>query len=1330
MTDRFELHTHSRYSNIRLLDALATPKQIVDRAIELGLKGICLTDHECLSGHVKMNKYSLEKAKENPDFKVGLGNEIYLVDEVPTKEHYHYLLIAKDKEGHKILRILSSLAWIKNYYKQGQMERVDTLKADLERYVRMNPGHLIATSACIGGELGKNILKLNSARQIGDKNSEYEAGQAIVNFLKWNKELFGDDFYLEIQPGVSKEQIIVNKQIVKTAKAINVKIVVNCDTHYLKKEDRYVHKSFLNSKEEEREVDAFYQDAYLHTNEEIIEKLKLSDITEQECLNYFANSMEIYDKIEMYDLFHTQQIPKVKVKDYPKPISTQGDYFEEHYPILSSMFISDDKIERYWVNECINKLNELDKNNDKYLSRLEEEANTKKIIGEKLGTNIFAYPVTLQKNIDIFWQLGSPVGAGRGSSCSGLNHYLLGVTQLDPLEWNFPFWRYLNPERIELPDIDLDLAPSKRPIILDYIKKERGKNFYDGIDGCFRTELGCTLVATFGTETAKSAVQTACRGYRAEGFENGIDSDTGLFLSSLIPKERGFVWSVSDTYYGNEKEGRKPVAAFKTEIDKYPGLLEIILGIEGLISRRGSHASGVIFNDEDPFEFLCYMRTPSGDITTQYDLHDAEYCGATKYDFLVTEVQDKIAETIRLLQEDDKIEKDLTLREVYDKYLHPNVLPIEDKEIWKLIQDVKVLSLFQFDSPVGKQAAKKIKPSSMSELSDSNGLMRLMPLESGETPLDKYVRFKNDISQWYAEMRNEYGLSDKEITAVERHFKQSYGVPPSQEQLMTMLMDEDICHFTLAEANAARKTVGKKVLSEVPKLHEKVLTQASSPNLGRYIWECGIGPQMSYAFSCIHATAYSFIAFQSAYLCAKYNPIYWNTACLIVDSGSLENNVELVDIYEKEDFENYNYTDLPNKSGKIKEKGSDYAKIASAIGSIMNEKVKVSLVDINKSDYSFKPDVENNRILYALKAVNRIGSDVIEKIKKGRPYSGIKDFMKRCPLNKTVMVNLIKAGAFDETDKAWAAALGEVRKVIMAYYLSIVSEPKTKLNMQNFNGLMQKNLIPDSLDFSKKVFVYNKDLKKVKKGNNLIFDDMKLKFYEEYFDLEDLEYDNGITYIDAKKWDKQYKIVMQEAKEWLIANQDNVLKEFNYLLFKESWDKYAKGSISAWEMESICFYYHEHELSKLDNEKYGLVDFNSLSSESAIERYWTRNGRQIPIYKLSRICGTVLAKDDNRSSVTLLTTTGVVTVKFTREYYAMFKTQLSEKQEDGKKKVVEKGWFTRGNKIIVTGYRREDSFVGKTYKNTPTHQLYLITNISEDGTQLELQHERYQVKTV
>lgn len=192
-------------------------------------------------------------------------------------------------------------------------------------------------------------------------------------------------------------------------------------------------------------------------------------------------------------------------------------------------------------------------------------------------------------------------------------------------------------------------------------------------------------------------------------------------MSSLVPSERGFLWPLKDVVNGNEDKDRKPSRPFINEVSQYPGLLDIMMAIEGLVNKRSSHASGVILFDEDPYEFGCFMRTPKGEIITQYDLHMAEAAGMTKYDFLVTEFQDKLAEAIKLLQKDNQIEKELTLREVYDKYFHPSVLPINNQEIWKLLHNNSVLNIFQFDSTVGSQAAKKIKPINILEMADANG---------------------------------------------------------------------------------------------------------------------------------------------------------------------------------------------------------------------------------------------------------------------------------------------------------------------------------------------------------------------------------------------------------------------------------------------------------------------------------------------------------------------------------------------------------------------------------------------------------------------------------
>ena len=1302
---RFEVHSHTHYSNIRLLDSINRPKELVKRAIELGLSGIAITDHECLSGHIEMNIFSQELQKEHPDFKLALGNEIYLCGSRDMgQKYYHFILIAKNALGHRALRELSSRAWMNSYWDRG-LERVVTLYSDIEEILQKYPNSLIATTACLGGELSTSVLKLNMAEATFNTAEAQAEHEHIVNFVLWCQEQFGDDFYIELAPGQSKDQIAANKRLMAIAAAFNAKMVIGTDAHYLKKEDRYVHKAYLNSKGGEREVDDFYEFSYFQTNEEVIENLKAADIFEENIETMFKNSLEIYDKIENYSLLHKQQIPKVEVKDYPKK---KNEYVQ--YDILNSLYNSDDKVERYWVNECVNKLVELKQHNDEYLARLEEEARVKKVISGKLETNMFAYPVTLQHYINLFWECGSMVGAGRGSSCAGLNHYLLGVTQLDPIKWNLPFWRYLNDERAELGDIDLDLCPSKRPLIIQKIKEERGQNFDSNLDELTKNNLGCTLIATFGTEGTRSTILTACRGYRSEDYPDGIDVDTAQYMSSLVPSERGFLWTLNEVVNGDSDKGRKPVKPFVNEVNQYPGLLDIMLAIEGLINKRSSHASGVIMFDENPYEFGCFMKTPNGEIITQYDLHMAEAAGMTKYDFLVTEVQDKITQTIKFLQEDGEIESDLSLKEIYNKYFHPAVLPIEDSKYWKSLHNNSVLNIFQFDSDVGSQAAKKIRPTSILEMADANGLMRLMTNEKGQdTPMEKYIKFKNNINLWYQEMEK-YGLTKEEQENLKPHFLKSHGVPPSQEQLMTMLMDPEICGFTLAEANAARKIVGKKLMSKIPELREKVLTQAKSPCLGHYVWDCGIGPQMGYSFSIIHALAYSFIGFQTMYIATRWNPIYWNTACLVVNSGSLE--------MEENDFDE-----------DRKEKSTDYAKTSKALGDILSEGIKVSLVDINKSEFGFKPDAANNEILFGLKALGNVGGPVIEQIKAGRPYANIADFMARCPLNKSAMISLIKGGAFDKLEREWAAELNtHPRYLAMVYYISKVCEAKSKLTLQNFNGLVQKDLIPAELDLQKRTFAFNKYLKAEKKvGKYYVFDDVCLTFYEQFFDMEELEVINGVTCIVQTKWDKTYQAVMDKARDWLKANHDTTLSAYNKLLFKECWDKYAQGNISAWEMESLCFYYHEHELAAVDVLKYGISDFFDLPQEPIVDYFIKRNGKDIPIYKTFKIIGTVISKNDNKNTITLLTTTGVVPVKFTKEYYAMFGRQISEKQEDGTKKVMEKGWFVRGSKLMITGFRRDDMFVAKRYTHTPTHQLYKI-DLVNGGRDMELLHERYGIE--
>ena len=294
----------------------------------------------------------------------------------------------------------------------------------------------------------------------------------------------------------------------------------------------------------------------------------------------------------------------------------------------------------------------------------------------------------------------------------------------------------------------------------------------------------------------------------------------------------------------------------------------------------------------------------------------------------------------------------------------------------------------------------------------------------------------------------------------------------------------------------------------------------------------------------------------------------------------------------------------------------------------------------------------------------------------------------------------------------------------MAYYILKICEPKKKLNLQNWNGLVQHGLVPKELELQIRIFNFTKYLKaNCKAGTSFQLNDVCMDFLEKFMPevLDNVITENDKFYIPQKTWDKIYQGGMDPAREWLKSYQSEILKSYNTMLFKEVWDKYATGNNSHWEMEALCFYHSPHELKDINIYKYDLSNFNDLES-GEVDYFFKRKGIDIPIYKLYRIIGTVIAKNDNKHTINLLTTTGVVTVKFTGEYYSMFKKQISQVQADGTKKVLEKSWFKRGTMLMITGYRRDDMFIAKTYTNTPTHQLYKITEVV--GDEMKLQHER------
>ena len=1323
MRGYFNCHNHTEYSNLRLLDCINKPKALINKAIELGLTGIAITDHECLSAHMEVNQYAKELREKNPDFTIALGNEVYLTDTRDRgQKYYHFILIAKDAIGHRQLRELSTIAW-KNSYVDRKMERVPLLKSELKEIVSKNKGHLIATTACIGGELGTEILKAEEAEAVKDQDTAYQHLQKIYDLITFCIDLFGDDFYIECAPSTKDDQIRVNKRSKRIAEAFNLKMVVGTDSHYLTKAERQVHKAYLNSKEGEREVDDFYEFSRLMDSDEIFELLGLA--FDKDYIEYILNNtLDLQSKITFYSLERKQIIPKVKVKDYPQfncDTDFTGKYNPEWYfPTIDNLLCSDEIQERYWINECLNSLREKGLYNTEYLARIEIEADIIKYIGEKLDDCLFAYFNTFKHYIDLFWECGSIVGPGRGSATGFLSNYLLGITQLDPIRWNLPYWRFLNKERAELPDIDIDLAPSKRPAIFKAIRKERG-------------EFGLVQVATFGTEGTKSAVLTACRGYRSEDYPDGIDIDEAQYMSSLIPQERGFLWPIKDVINGNPEKDRKPITTFINEVNMYPGLLDIIINIEGLVNKRGIHASGVILYGDDPFDTASFMKAPNGELITCYDLHKAEAAGDTKYDFLVTEVSDKIIKCFELLAK-DKVIEDMGLRDTYNKYIHPEIIDTTQQDIWDHLAAGDILDVFQFNSGVGLAIAKKLKPQNPLEMTAANAMMRLMSEKGVESQQDRYARIKDTgIQVFDTEMKNRH-MPEDIIEKMHKHCDKYYGCCAIQEQMMEILMD--VVGFTLGEANNARKIVAKKQMAKIPELRAQVYEKMNNDVIADYIWEIAVRPQLGYAFSMNHSLPYSFVGIQTIYLAINFNPIYWDTACLIVNSGSLEDNSEeeIVDIYEPEAqdlSEGVTFIDLPDKKEKIRKTSStDYGKVAKAIGDIRGAGIKVSLININRSDFGFSPDVENNQILFGLKGLLNVGDELVMNIIEKRPYISPRDFINKVKPTKQAMISLIKSGAFDEMLE---------RKMCMAWYIWETCDKKKRLTLQNMPGLIRYGLLPEDTDeqiMARRVFEFNRYLKAVCKSAEMPgmykLDERAINFLMELEEEKHIQYDgaNGY-YLSEKIWDKSvYQPWMDVFRKWIAANKDEILNNLNSTIFKEDWDKYAKnGNISAWEMEVLCFYYHDHELSNVNKEKYGFVNFFELPEDPIIEKTFpTKNGGQGKLFKLFKICGTCIAKNKVKSTVTLLTTDGVVEVKFRKEYFSLFDKQISERDSDGTKHVVEKSWFNRGSMIIVQGYRFGDNFIPKKYATTGGHQLYKIEEIKSNGD-LILRDSRYQGTT-
>lgn len=467
-------------------------------------------------------------------------------------------------------------------------------------------------------------------------------------------------------------------------------------------------------------------------------------------------------------------------------------------------------------------------------------------------------------------------------------------------------------------------------------------------------------------------------------------------------------------------------------------------------------------------------------------------------------------------------------------------------------------------------------------------------------------------------------------------------------------------------------------------------------------------------FNSAHTLAYSIVGLQEANLAYHYPIIYWNCANLISDSGGEDGS-------------------------------TNYGKVATAIGNMRKAGIVVALPDINRVRFGFHPDVPNNEIVYGLKGMVGIGTNIANAIIQKQTYSSMWDFYNKMQEFKNeadenkfgdnAMITLIKAGCFDALEN-------RPREEIMKEFIKSISKPIQKLQMSNIIDLDEMGLLtPEQKAKELRLYRYKKYvlqksnlIKQTGKSASTGYYQLDNKFAEPYFyenfetdmvEGKDYEYmGDGHIIVKRGSLERVFDKLTANFKNEVLTNAD-FLAKINEVRFKAIWNEKAQGNISKWEMDSLNYYYHEHELAHVNQEKYKISNFNELSTEPEVaDVYIYQSGRTRTRYILTRICGTVIDKDKNHSTVTLLTPDGVVVVRFYKGQFGFYDKEISAVQDGGKKTKLEKSWFKRGTKLLVTGHRSGEQFIPRKYSDSIyKHTVQLIKDITKDG-ELVLQSDR------
>ncbi|MBR8827018.1 MAG: DNA polymerase III subunit alpha [Gomphosphaeria aponina SAG 52.96 = DSM 107014] len=766
------LHIHSDYS---LLDGASQLPALVDKAVELEMPAIALTDHGVMYGAIELIKIC-----RNQGIKPIIGNEMYVIngniEEKKRYQKYHQVVLAKNTQGYKNLVKLTTESHLRGFYYRPQIN-----KELLEKH---HEG-LIVTSACLGGEVPQNILagNLENARTVA----------------KWYKNIFGEDYYLEIQDHGSQEDRKVNLEIVKIAKELEIKIIATNDSHFISCYDVEAHDALLCIQTgklitEEKRL-RYSGTEYLKSAAEM--KLLFRDHLEEEViLEAIANTVEVADKIQPYNIMGEPRIPEFLV-----PLGHTADsYLEE--------------ITREGLKERL-KCNTYSEINPTYKQRLEYELKMLQQMG------FSTYFLVVWDYIKYARDQGIPVGPGRGSAAGSLVAYALKITNIDPVHHGLLFERFLNPERKSMPDIDTDFCIERRDDMIKYVTQKYGA-------------ANVAQIITFNRMTSKAVLKDVARVLDIPYAE--ADS-----MAKLIPVARGKPTKLSVMI-----SEETPAPEFKARYDNEPHVrrwLDMAIRIEGTNKTFGVHAAGVVISSQPLDEIVPLQKNNDGAIITQYFMEDLESLGLLKMDFLGLKNLTILKNTADLIKQNGAEEFDLDqlplnerkALEIFAKG-ETKKLPLDVDKTYKLLENGDLEGIFQLESEGMRQIVKDLKPSGIEDISSILALYRPGPLDAGLIP--KFIDRKHGREK----VQYEHPL-------LEPILQETYAILVYQEQIMKMA--QDLAGYSLGQADLLRRSMGKKKVSEMQKQREVFIDGATKNGVDAKIAENLFEQMMKFAEYCL-----------------------------------------------------------------------------------------------------------------------------------------------------------------------------------------------------------------------------------------------------------------------------------------------------------------------------------------------------------------------------------------------------------------------------------------------------------------------------------------------